>query len=325
MLLLSVDPHGQSNFQFINFTSANQIIGEVFQLNSMSNLVYLSVFFLVSSACASSQSDPDPALKVISKLPGQLKECSGMVAMGEGLYLGHNDSGNTPDLILFTLGGENDVKRIRINNATNVDWEALATDDEYVYIGDTGNNNGTRKDLAIYKVKKEDILSGLQANAEKIMFSYPEQKKFKSSNTHNFDCEAMVCVGDSLYLFTKNRANEKSDVYGLPKIPGPYNAKHHGSIEAGGLITGADSRMIGGDGHLVLVGYMVRDKGYHPFLLYFDHFTIPGFFKTIPTRYTFSGKLQTETVLFEEGASVLVSNEEEHGDLGYIYRVNLNQ
>ena len=247
-----------------------------------------------------------------------------MVYLGDGLYLGLNDSGNPPDLILFTLDHADDVKRIRITGATNNDWEELSVDDQFVYIGDTGNNSGNRKDLVIYKVRKEEILAGTSAKAEKIEFTYPGQKKFKPSNTHNFDCEAMICVGDSIYLFSKNRGNGQTDVYGFPNVPGNYKARHLGSFDAGGLVTGADFREKDGNGELALVGYTFKEKGYHPFILYFDHIKMPGFFASDPSRFTFKGKLQTETILFENGRRVLISNEEEHGDKGNIYRVNLD-
>jgi hypothetical protein len=250
-------------------------------------------------------------------------ECSGMVYLGDGLYLGLNDSGNPPDLILFTLDHSDDIKRIRITGASNIDWEELSTDNEFVYIGDTGNNSGTRKDLAVYKVRKEEIIAGTSAKAEKIQFVYPEQKKFKPSNSHNYDCEAMICIRDSIYLFSKNRGNGQTDVYSFPNSPGTYKARRLSSYNAGGLVTGADYREINGLGELALVGYTFQDKGYHPFVLYFRNITVPGFFTSASRRYTFEGRLQTETILFDEGRQVLISNEEEHGDKGYLFKVIL--
>lgn len=294
------------------------------QLTFMSNLVVTSFIFLLLAGCASSQDVSDLELVPFTRLPEQLKECSGMVYLGDGLYLGNNDSGNPPDLILFTLDHGDDIKRIRIKGTDNVDWEELATDIEFVYIGDTGNNNGSRKELSVYKVKKAEILDGLQANAERIRFTYPNQKNPVKGKKHNFDCEAMICIGDSLYVFTKNRGNGNTDVYSFPKLAGSYEARFIGSFAAGGLITGADFRMIDTAGELALVGYMVKDKGYHPFILHFKNVAVPGFFQSIPSRYIFSGKLQTETILFTEGNTVFISNEEEHGDQGYIYRVNLD-
>ena len=290
----------------------------------MSNLVFTSFIILILSGCASSQDASELELVPFTKLPDQLKECSGMVYLGDGLYLGNNDSGNPPDLILFTMDHGDDIKRIRIKGTDNVDWEELTSDKEFVYIGDTGNNNGSRKELSVYKVKKAEILDGLQASAERIRFTYPGQKSSGLGKKHNFDCEALICIGDSLYVFTKNRGNGKTDIYSFPKIAGTYEARFISSFDAGGLVTGADFRMNDTSGELALVGYLFKDKGYHPFILHFTNITVPGFFNSKPTRYTFSGRLQTETILFTEGATVFVSNEQEHGDPGYIFRVNLD-
>jgi hypothetical protein len=289
----------------------------------MSNLVYIVLILIGSSACASSQNEANAKLESVAKLPDQLKECSGMVNLGDGYYLGNNDSGNPAELIRFSLEKPDETSKIRITGASNVDWEELASDDEFIYIGDTGNNSGNRKDLTVYRVRRDEVLMRDKVNADKILFAYPDQVKFNPSNKHNFDCEAMVCIGDSLFVFTKNRGNGKTNAYGFPKEPGIYTAKPVGSYDAGGLITGADYRSSGQFGELVLVGYRFENRGYHPFILYFDTITVPNFFESNPAIYTFKGKLQTETIVFGKGAQILVSNEEEHGDEGLIYRVKL--
>jgi hypothetical protein len=247
-----------------------------------------------------------------------------MVDLGQGFYIGNNDSGNPAELIRFKMSDVEGAERIRIQGASNTDWEELASDEQYVYIGDTGNNSGTRRELMVYRVRKSDLYSGDQVQSEKIQFEYPKRKNFKPTNEHNYDCEAMICAGDSLFVFTKNRGNGKTDVYGFPKAPGMYTATHHGSFDVGGLVTGADFRRSGGTGELALIGYTFKDKGYHPFVLYFRNINAPEFFKQGPSWYSFDGKLQTETILFGTGNSLLISNEEEHGDKGFIYRVNLD-
>ena len=47
-------------------------------------------------------------------------------------------------------------RTVTIQNAANVDWEDICTDDDYIYIGDFGNNSGNRTNLRIYKVLKSD-------------------------------------------------------------------------------------------------------------------------------------------------------------------------
>jgi hypothetical protein len=284
----------------------------------------ISSCLLLGLACASSIT-LDPKLEPIAELPSPLDECSGMISLGNDLYVGNNDSGNPAELCVFSLENSHAAKMVKILGVASEDWEELATDEEFVYIGDTGNNDGDRIDLAIYKVRKEDLKNRTEASAEKISFSYPEQKEFKSAKKHNFDCEAMVSIGDSLYLFTKNRGNSRTDMYSLPKTPGVYNARHLDSFDAGGLVTGADFKQTDTGTELVLVGYNTEDKGYHPFLIYFYEAQGLDFFKAPFKKLTFTGSLQTESVLFVGDHNVYVTNEEEHGDKGFVYQVDIQK
>jgi hypothetical protein len=60
------------------------------------------------------------------------------------------------------------------------------------------------------------------------------------SKKHNFDCEAILCWNNQIYLFTKNRLDDRTDLYVLPTTPGNYATKYIASFEVGGRITGAD-------------------------------------------------------------------------------------
>jgi len=282
------------------------------------------ITLLIGIGCASGIPQ-NPALKPIMLLPRELDECSGMVSLGNELYAGLNDSGNAAELYIFSLKPGQKTKVVTILGASNDDWEELAADHIYMYIGDTGNNDGNRKNLRIYRIKKNDLLNQTEVQAELISFHYPEQKLIQPSNHHNFDCEALVAVGDSLYLFTKNRGDSQTDLYSIPAVPGKYAARHLDRFDADGLVTGADYRQKDGSGELILIGYTIEGKGYHPFIIYFPQVSDTGFFKGSPERFTFSGRLQTETILFHDEHTVFVSNEEEHGDKGFIYQVDIRK
>lgn len=283
----------------------------------------LSVFHI---QCATGQTDSYQELLVMTSLPSELKECSGLLDLGDGLYAGVNDSGNPAELIVFHTGSQSNglVRHINIKGASNHDWEELASDDEYLYIGDTGNNSGTRKDICIYRVSRPDVLRLNEVFADKISFSFSEQKKFTPSNKHNFDCEAIVCVGDSLYLFTKNRGNSKTDLYAVPKIPGKYEARHMDRFDAGGLVTGAGYRSNGSLDQLALIGYTTEEKGYHPFIWRFSPVRGNQFFKAPSKQWLYSGSYQTESILWLDDQTVVVTNESEHGDPGFIFKAQLS-
>ena len=143
-------------------------------------------------------------LEPVLELPEVLKECSGMIELSDGRFLAHNDSGNKPYLYLFSSKKE-DPKVIKVRNVSNNDWEEITEDDEFIYIGDFGNNGGTRRNLMIYKIKKDDIKNQSEVTPEIIKFSYKGQTKFNDSNRHNFDCEAMISKGDSLFFVFKKQ------------------------------------------------------------------------------------------------------------------------
>jgi len=102
-----------------------------------------------------------------------LREASGLVASHRyaGVLWAHNDSGDQPRLFAFRRDGVavlpnrvTDPARYRgitIDNARNYDWEDITIDPEgRLYIGDIGNNDSARRNLAIYVVDEPDPVAG---------------------------------------------------------------------------------------------------------------------------------------------------------------------
>ena len=170
-----------------------------------------------------------------------ISESSGLV-WTDGKLWTHNDSGNPNEIYSIDTATGNILQTIIIDNYPNTDWEDIAADSNFIYIGNTGNNNGNRTDLKILKIAKSDITnsSTVHLNAQAISFSYSDQTVFTSSSTHNFDCESLLSFNDSLYIFTKDRGDLQTRVYKLPKIPGTYVVSPYTSYNVNGLITGAD-------------------------------------------------------------------------------------
>lgn len=182
-------------------------------------------------------------------LEPQLKEISGLEQLNESTLVAINDGGNKAELFLFDLEGK-PIKTVTVSNATNVDWEDLAKDEKFLYIGDIGNNNNNRKDLCIYKVKIEDVLNMSEVTAEKISFNYYDQKEFPPSKEFlNFDAEGMIAYRNAIFIFSKNRTepfNGVCTVYSIPKTTGNHTAKYQANFIVGDdgwwkdAITGAD-------------------------------------------------------------------------------------
>lgn len=164
-------------------------------------------------------------LEVIQKLPATLYEISGLTFLNDTILVAHNDSGNEPILYFLNLKGDV-IHQVEITQAKNKDWEAIACDGKFLYIGDIGNNRNNRKDLVIYKVSTHEILTKKSVDAEKIEISYLDQAAFPPADSLlNFDAEAMAFHNDSLHIFTKCRTKPfdgNSYQYSFSTKPGKY-------------------------------------------------------------------------------------------------------
>ena len=171
-----------------------------------------------------------------------MTESSGLLFLN-GTLITHGDSGNPPALYeIDTITGL-PSRTVYIGNATNVDWEDITADFTHIFIGDFGNNQGTRQNLRIYKISQADYWASDTVFADTINFSYANQSSFTPAPFQtNFDCEAMAWLNDSLFLFTKQWGGQGGcRVYGLPKIPGTYSLPVHDSLGfPGGVVTAAD-------------------------------------------------------------------------------------
>ena len=184
-----------------------------------------------------------------------LNENSGII-----FYNGHlftiNDGGNSNSIFeLDTLG--NIIREITVTNAINVDWEGISQNSQSVFIGDFGNNSGSREDLCIYEISKQDIEDpqSSEVSATRRPFKFEDQLDFNwASNAHDFDCEALISTEDSLYLFSKNWLNEETKLYKLPIAwPDTAVATLSAGLNVDGLITDATFDPI--SERVMLLGY----------------------------------------------------------------------
>lgn len=164
-----------------------------------------------------------------------LDETSGL-EMIDNTLVTINDSGNEPILYFMNQKGKIISKR-KVSGFKNTDWEDITKDEEFIYVADMGNNYDTRRDLSIIKIP---INENSKQNITEIKFNYPEQVDFKFNRKSRFDAEALISLGSSLIIFTKNRATKTTDIYKLPKTPGTFRAKKIGSLNTQSIVTGAD-------------------------------------------------------------------------------------
>ena len=242
-------------------------------------------------------------------LPEEVDETSGLIFFADGFWTLNDSGGESIIYKLDTLNGKV-IQRIKLKGAHNIDWEELAQDDAFIYVGDIGNNSGNRDDLAIYIVNKSDIpkTGDTEVDAEKIMYSYidfPGRVERKKDN--NFDCEAMVASDNWLYLFSKNRGDNKSKLYRLPKIAGEYTAELLTTFNSSGLVTGADFNE--DEQKLVLVGY--TNNEWIPFLWVMFDFEGEDFFSGNKRRIDMLNMTatQTEAICYTHGKQGVLSSE----------------
>lgn len=191
-------------------------------------------------------------VQTVGNNPAAISETSGLIYFNESLIT-INDSGN--DAVLFELDTLSlSIKRtVSISNVDNIDWEAISQDDEYIYIGDFGNNVGIRKDLAIHRIAKTDYINFDNVTASTITYSYVDQEDFTNDGYSDWDAEAFFILNDQLIILTKQWQSLGSVAYAIPKTPGDYVASRVGEIENTGLITDATYNLE--TNKLVVIGY----------------------------------------------------------------------
>ncbi len=257
----------------------------------------------------------------IAALPKVINEASGLAAYDrDSIFWTHNDGGKA---ILYGIDRNGTIKRVIHLINKNRGWEDLTIDkDGHLYIAATGNNKNDKKELKIYKLPDVATIVKPLTLADAIIFSYEDQDEYPASPSQaNFDCDAIVSMGDSIYLFSKNRTfpfNGVINVYALPNSPGQYVAKKTDSFKLNGTafenwITGVD---VSNDGKLLAILF-------HNKIIFIENFAPGGFskgdFYTIPLGH-FSHKAG---ICFTAKDTLYIVDEMEMGILGgNIYQLN---
>jgi len=266
----------------------------------------------------------DIALTKLGDLPPLLKESSGLQYTSSGNIWTIVDSNLA---ILYCIDSLGKIKRgIHLNNV-NHGWEDLAKDDlGNFYIGDFGNNFNNRKDLKIYKLPPPDSIKEKVITAEIIEFKYSDQRNFPPAlNMKTFDMDAMICFGNSIYLFSKNRTKPftgYTKMYRLPNVPGKHTAELIDSVYLGPghmlntWVTGAD---ISPDKKTLAL--LTHDK-----IWLFQCFKGDAFFKGKMKTIKLNHFSQKEGICFLDNESVYISDERTENILGgSLYQLKLDK
>lgn len=288
-----------------NLIAENNVIVKL-NLNYFCKLkFYFIILFALCAFAKVSNSQSFVTPENITELDQDVKETSGLVNLNGEIWT-HNDSGDDPILYQINTSNGNIIRTVEIVNATNEDWEDITADENFVYIGDVGNNYGDRTDLKIYKVSRAAIEASDEVFAELIHYYYSDQTSWEPNhNNHNFDCEAMVSFGNNLYLFSKNWVNHETRCYQLSKQAGFHVAEYQSTFDIDCLVTGGE--MLLSPNRLILIGYNSSGGSYTRI---FEGFNGADFFTGSNTKLIWTSLTQIEGVCeSNETNKIYVSSE----------------
>lgn len=250
-----------------------------------------------------------PVLQRETDLPSVVSESSGLV-FTDGQLWTHNDHGGYPEIYRLDSISGKILQTVVIDNYPNTDWEEISADADNFFIGDFGNNSGMRKDLKILIVRKSQITNKkvVHVKAEAINFRYSDQVDYTKNNRNNFDCEAMLTMSDSIYLFTKDRGDDLTHVYAVSKTSGTYLAHCSQSFVTEGRICGASFNSE--DRSIALIGYLPGTT--HSFVFLLNDYKDNQFFSGRHSRIELTSSIRhwkTEGIAWESGSRFFVSCE----------------
>lgn len=202
-------------------------------------LVSTLTTFAVSAEMSQIGQQPREVVKPAFKLGFKsIEEMSGIVKSEQfaDVYWVHNDSGDVPRLFAIDGNGQVIVPEffddsyhdeteqankqpwtgVLLEGAENEDWEDIETDNNVIYIADTGNNDYDRNDLGVYVIPEPNPYGARKAESVRfIPIRYPQQAANPIVDLlvggQSEDSEAMFIFGSKLYFLTKSRKPDEVD------------------------------------------------------------------------------------------------------------------
>ena len=286
----------------------------------MKNFYLLIVLILLSCSDKVSMQEFDSAeiIKTIV-LPKTINETSGLEFYNKN-FITHNDSGDGPSLYVFNENGDL-IKTMDLNKDSNFeiennDWEDIASDDEYLFVADTGNNFGNRDNLNIIRISKKDNYSvdGI------IEVSYADQETFFPRPKHKYDAEAIIIINEQLVLFSKDRENLNTDLYLVDKFDkGPQKLTSEVAFNVNSLITGGDYN--NELNFLALVSYNSKGSQY---LILFERFDLENLEENTFKKYKIPlERAQIESIKIIDKNTFWVTSEDEGIGNPFMYKLRV--
>ncbi len=176
----------------------------------------------------------------------RITESSGIVASRKhpGVFWTHNDGGGIRKQTLYALTRDGRLlAEYLVSGAQIEDWEDIAIDDHgHLFLGDIGNNNARRQQLAVYEIDEPDPMSG---GIVRVTRGWQLRFPFAA-----FDCEALFVWQTNGYVVSKVFDDERARIYRFPLAnqSEPLTLEHVARLRVESPVTGAD---ISPDGRLL--------------------------------------------------------------------------
>ena len=282
---------------------------------------------LIFSACILWSCNPkaqdapkNDELKVEFSLPKKLKEVSGIaLSKDKQTIWAIEDQGNKNRVYGLDMKGQQ-VADVLVENAENTDWEDITADTlGNIYIGDFGNNDNNRQDLAILKLDLQNTGQKTTKAVQTTRFHYEGQTEFppKKSNWL-YDCEAFVEMNGNFYLFTKNRSKGFDGtflVFQVPNREGDFEAKLIGKLKLNGKYSDATitSAAINSTKDKIV---LLSHKNIHVL----SGFKADDFNTAKIEKISLNHNSQKESVVFLNDKTLLIADEKDKDTGGKVYR-----
>ncbi len=253
--------------------------------------------------------------KVVGTIKSEeITESSGLVnsRCNPSVFWTHNDSGGSEFIFAINEKGEK-LGTWKVTGAKNNDWEDIATFKDksgkcFLYLGDIGNNSGSKSQMTIYKVAEPQVSEadkksskkspGKTETAEAINFSYP---------AGNHDAETLLVhpMTGEIYVLTKQMIGA-SEIF---KIGAKIEKVGSLSVPAipTGFLTGGE---ISPDGkRIVLCDYFAA----YEILLSKNAKKFDDIWKESPTRIELGERAQGEAVCYSaDGKKIYATSEKKN-------------
>ena len=165
----------------------------------------------------------------------EIKECSGIVASRRhsDVFWVHND-GKKERLYAINRKGVT-LAEFKVQGARFQDWEDIAIDAQNnLYAADTGNNDGKRAEVAVYRFVEPDPAAAQKTVAvdRQWLIRYPGEPR---------DCESLIVVGRNAFLISKLTRNRLAEVFtfALDDSAAPISLKPMGRLAVDSPVTAA--------------------------------------------------------------------------------------